>query len=82
MSDWGTPFKIHEAKSWPPGSLMCYHVKGDTPETKWHKFFAVGMVISNDGKNKITVIWSPHCREKITTYDVIHLNPQVISRLR
>ncbi len=84
MSNWGVPFKIREIKSWPPGSMMQYYVMQDDPDAgeETALFYALGIVIANDGNDSITVMWSPHCHEKFSTYSVHGLNGAVISRVR
>ena len=64
---------IHEIDAWPPGELMVYR-------SAW--FCGIGIVVSNDGVSQIIVMWDSSCKKRLSHYDVVSLNPNVISRLR
>jgi hypothetical protein len=83
---------VQDIKSWPPGSTMCYdnrdlmrqllnekHITQKQHDEQVH--FGLGLVVTNDGKQIIHVVWDNVSNEKFKEYDVRFLNPLVISRV-
>lgn len=62
---------IHDIRTWSPGTLMRMDVNG---------FVAFGLVVSNDGKHTVEVVWDQRCYVRFRTYDVRTLSPIVVSR--
>ncbi len=55
---------------------------GEVPARDFNaKFFAVGLVIANDGHGNIVVVWPDSCEERISRYNVRRLNTMTIARL-
>jgi hypothetical protein len=68
-----------DPKSWPPGSLISYHI----PVGKnYHRegFSALGIVVSNV-EGFIRVVWGAHCHNLFETYEVVFLNSNVIDKV-
>lgn len=61
---------IHDIATWTPGTMMRMDVNG---------FFALGIVVSNDGNSAITVVWDSRCHQQFRTYNVRSLSPIVVS---
>jgi hypothetical protein len=74
---------ITSVAAWPPGSIMVFDNSGalanaGSGDQKPH--FGFGIVVANDGKGKIRVLWDAKCSRQFLEYDVKHLNPNVIRR--
>ena len=78
---------IRKIKHWPPGSIMMFNNTDlawrlERAGSRVKEHVAIGMVVSNDGKDTICVLWDGHCDEPFCVYAVSGLNPTVISRLQ
>ena len=73
---------INNVKTWPPGVQMKFsgpaRVPGAAPVND-DKFEAIGIVVANDGIDTIVVFRPEHCKDRLPTYSVMSLNPEVIS---
>lgn len=77
-----TEKSIHDVKSWPPGEFILIDQReewkrmGSPASLKPH--VGLGMVVANDGKNQIRVLWGSNCSSQYVEYRVDRLNPVVI----
>lgn len=62
---------IHDPGTWPPGVMMAYHT---------NDFFALGLVVANDGAN-IRVVWAQQCMLPFPMYQVDQLNVRSVRRV-
>lgn len=75
---------INHIRNWPPGSLMVYdsrNLRFPSATATVYKFQGIGIVIANDGKRSIRVVWDARCNNPFVEYDVTVLNVKVISRV-
>ena len=76
------PKDIHNIRSWPPGTFMVidqrdeWKRRGSPPNIK--PFVGLGMVVANNGVDRIRVLWGANCRDAFLEYEVARLNPDVI----
>ena len=73
---------IHDIRSWPVGEFIAYNThkewKRQGSPSDIVPFDSLGMVISNDGVDRIAVIWGSSCRHSYMVYQVGSLNSIVI----
>ena len=71
---------VNDVMTWPPGSRMIANIV--TKKNERLRFLRFhGMVVSNDGINRISVVWSAPAHAPFCTYHVAFLNKDVIVRL-
>ena len=71
---------IRNIESWPPGAFIVYDSRKTTLVNKGivPAFVGLGVVVANDGIDRIRVIWGANCRDAFLEYTVSTLNPEVI----
>ena len=84
MKEKNVDWPINTIEAWPPGAMMRFSTSSsfDGRMTTLKKFFACGLVVANDGIEKIIVLWPDNCRERLKTYYVANLNAVCISRVK
>lgn len=77
---------VKDIRTWPPGTFILIDtrevaktLKGLSMLTpKIEPFVGLGMVVANDGKSQIRVIWGANCKEAYKEYNVDDLSRQTI----
>ena len=72
------PRDVRDIRTWPPGTFMVYDNREVPGMIYRDMHVGLGMVIANDGHNRIRVIWDVTCDQPYLEYDVSSLNPHVI----
>lgn len=70
--------QIHDAKCWPPGSMMQYKSPPATPSEIFH--VGIGLVVANR-HGSIAVLWDRGSNKPFCVYSLETLNEKVISRI-
>lgn len=60
--------------------MMYAGVSVDEASKRSEEVQFLGITVSNDGKNAISVLWEPRARNSFCTYSVRNLNTHTISR--
>lgn len=74
--------EIASIDAWPPGSLMRYDNLPFCPVTDPQYHQGLGLVVANDGGERIKVLWDSHCDKQLVEYRVGFLNHLVISHVK
>ena len=74
------PRNIKNIKAWPPGAFMVFDNRQSRAVTGGmaEPFVGLGMVVANNGVDRIRVLWGANCARAFLEYVVEQLNPEVI----